>query len=107
MSQRPEVAGSFRQHPLPKLLFYLYRKQFTGMMTVRLSSGENRVYLRDGMPVGAEASETVEPIGRILLELGIIDENVYNLSLAQAAKTGQRQGDILQASGAVQEDQIE
>src|SRR5262249_42852237 len=38
---------------------------------------------------------------------GVIDENVYNLSLAQAAKTGQRQGDILQASGAITEDHIE
>ena len=107
MSQRPEVAGSFRQHPLPKLLFYLYRKQFTGMMSVRQPSGESRIYFRDGMPVAAEVSETVEPIGRILLELGLIDENVYNLSLAQAAKTGQRQGDILQASGAVAEEQVE
>ena len=107
MSQRPEVAGSFRQHPLPKLLFYLYRKQFTGMMSVRQAGGESRVFFRDGMPVAAEMAEAVEPIGRILLELGLIDENVYNLSLAQAAKTGQRQGDILQASGAVVEEQID
>src|SRR5262249_16957043 len=59
------------------------------------------------MPVFAEVAESVEPVGRILLELGLIDENVYNLSLAQAAKTGERQGDILQASGAITEEQVE
>jgi hypothetical protein len=47
----PEAAGSFRQYPMPKLLFYLYRKQFTGSLFVQ---GGETVYLRDGIPVCGE-----------------------------------------------------
>src|SRR5579885_1895732 len=106
MSSRPEAAGNFRQHPLPKLLFYLYREQFTGMMSVRASEGENRVFFRDGMPLAAQTTEQVEPIARIMLEHGWIDDHLYNLSLSKAAEGGQRQGDILRSSGAVDDEQI-
>ena len=60
----PEAAGSFRQYPLPKLLFYLYRKQFTGSLFVH---GGATAYLRDGIPVcgdGEGSGDTIEEIAQ-------------------------------------------
>jgi hypothetical protein len=60
----PEASGSFRQYPLPKLLFYLYRKQFTGSLFVQ---GGATVYLRDGIPVSSDDAgegETIEEIAQ-------------------------------------------
>src|SRR5262249_42835935 len=51
----PEASGSFRQYPLPKLLFYLYRKQFSGSLFVQ---GGDTVYLRAGIAVSGEKFET-------------------------------------------------
>jgi tetratricopeptide (TPR) repeat protein len=107
VSAKPEAAGAFRQHPLPKLLFYLYRRQFTGLMTIQADEAENTIYFRDGMPVSAQVADMVEPVGRILLELGYINDELYNMSLVQAAETGQRQGEVLQSIGAVGPDQVE
>src|SRR5215831_17180683 len=58
----PEASGSFRQYPLPKLLFYLYRKQFTGALFVH---GGETVYLRDGIPV---CGDKVEPGAGLTIE---------------------------------------
>src|SRR5689334_4180404 len=106
MTVAAEATGSVRAYPLPKLLFYLYRKQFTGTMVLSQSPLENRIYLRDGMPVAAQVADMTEPMGRILLEMGLISDDLYNQSLAQMAATGQRQGDILLAIGAVTEEQV-
>src|SRR5262245_36472289 len=106
MTVAAEATGSVRAYPLPKLLFYLYRKQFTGTMVLSQSPLENRIYLRDGMPVAAQVADMTEPMGRILLEMGIITDELYNQSLAQMAASGQRQGDILVAIGAVTEEQV-
>jgi hypothetical protein len=55
MQQRaPDAAGSLREYPLPKLLFYLYRKRFTGVLRVVHDARPSLVYVREGMPVHAE-----------------------------------------------------
>src|SRR5262249_26324291 len=67
---------------------------------------EYRVFLRDGLPVGAQVGDMTEPIGRILLEIGAIDQERYDWSLAQITDGSQRQGDVLLSAGAVTEDQV-
>ena len=59
----PEAKGDVGTYPLPKLLFYLYKKQFTGTMVLTQPPLENRIYLRDGMPVAAQVADMTEPFG--------------------------------------------
>src|SRR5437867_2989715 len=71
---RPEVSGSFYRYPLPKLLFYLYGKQFTGVLAVREGITERFLYLREGVPLHANVSDDVASIRTLCRQFGWADD---------------------------------
>jgi Flp pilus assembly protein TadD len=72
---RPEVSGSFYRYPPPKLLFYLYGKQLTGVLAVREGITQRFLYLRDGVPVHAEIADEVPSIADLCQRFGWADDH--------------------------------
>ena len=71
---RPEVSGSFYRYPPPKLLFYLYGKQLTGVLAVREGITQRFLYLRDGVPLHAELPDEVASVAELCRRFGWADD---------------------------------
>jgi tetratricopeptide (TPR) repeat protein len=69
--------GSLEALSLPLLLLRLYRKRYTGLLSVSREGVEKRVFLRDGVPVMAESSLTSESLGVQLMDAGRITREDY------------------------------
>src|SRR5262249_16338690 len=94
-------------YPLPRLLFYLYRKQFTGRLHVGPAEEPNAVYFHQGIPVMAQIAEQVESIGQLLVRMRVIDEALYHQALMQRRQTGTDEREILKALGRAPDEQID
>src|SRR5262249_45988622 len=74
ITARPEVSGSFYRYPPPKLLFYLYGKQLTGVLAVRQGITERFLYLRGGVPLHANVEDEVPSIRTLCHQYGWVDD---------------------------------
>ena len=72
----------------------------TGVLTLDARAGKHVVYVRDGYPVSVDLPGSFELIGRVLVEMKLIDDGAYQQSLAFPPPEGQRYGDLLVAQGA-------
>jgi hypothetical protein len=101
------VRGDLHQYPLPRLLFHLLRKVFTGVLELVGADGRAaRVYVRDGLPCFADLPSMEDVLGRVLVERGLIDHQQYNDSLQQLSLGGKLHGQILREMGAINEEQL-
>lgn len=94
-------AGDLARTPLAALLLAALNEKATGVLTVEHPKGTARLYLRTGMPVGAQTFLGFKPLGLHLLQRGRIDMMALNESLSRMAQTGQPQGRILVEMGAI------
>ena len=76
METLPE-RGSLDALPLPGLLLDLYRRRFSGGLTLTRDGVEKRIWLRDGVPVLAESNLPSESLGIQLLDAGRITRDDY------------------------------
>lgn len=100
-------SGDLAHTPLAALLLAALNEKASGVLTVEHPKGTSRLYLRAGMPVGAQTFVDFKPLGQHLLQRGLIDITALNESLARMARTGQPQGRILVAMGAIDEPALE
>jgi hypothetical protein len=98
--------GSIQDEPLPILLAQLQRAQATGVVHLEARSGRHAIYLREGFPVSVELPGSAEMIGRVLVEMGVIDEATHKRSLASPPPKGARYGEVLVEQGLVSLDQL-
>ena len=91
---------------LPVALERLFLARSTGVLTLDARAGKHVVYVRDGYPVSVELPGSFELIGRVLVEMKLIDDDAYQQSLAFPPPEGQRYGNLLVAQGQVTEDQL-
>ena len=106
--RKPDASGDLKRYPWPRLLFYLFRKKFTGELKLALpDQWEGIIYFRDGSGVRADIPVSQDVLGRILMDKGIIDEATLNSSLQELAAGKGLQGQILLASGAINAAQLE
>ena len=51
--RQPDAQGDLSRYPIPRLLYYLYKKQFLGELALEQQTGAVRgsIYFRDGLPV--------------------------------------------------------
>jgi tetratricopeptide (TPR) repeat protein len=106
-ASQPVAQGTLDRYPLPKLLFFLYRKRLTGSLTLAVAGEPNTIiYFRDGTPVMALLPQGAEFLGRILLETNVITQDAYDEALRAMASSGRRQGEILRDMGAIDEEQL-
>ncbi len=101
-----ETSGKLGDSPLPTLLHQLFANTATGVVKLSSRMGNHALYLRDGYPVAVVLPGSAELLGKVLLEMGILDEANYRASMAQPPPKGKRYGDILVEKGLVTLDQM-
>jgi len=69
--------GALEDLPLPLLLLRLYRRRYSGMLSVSREGVEKRVFLREGVPVMAESNRPSESLGVQLMDAGRITRDDY------------------------------
>ena len=101
-SHTPAAQGDINRYPIPRLLFYLYKKEFLGQLELVEPGGiKGSIFFRDGFPVHANFPFSEDVLGRILLERGLITEEAFICSLQKLALGEELQGKILMNMGAV------
>lgn len=100
------MKGNVADDPLPTLLHPLFAQKATGVLRLQNRAGRHDVYLRGGYPVAVTLPGSAELLGKVLFEMGILDEATYKKTLAEPPPPGQRYGEMLLAKKLVTEDQI-
>jgi tetratricopeptide (TPR) repeat protein len=104
----PPRTGRLEVLPLPNLIYRLYRNEVTGTLRLESSLYQHSVDFAKGLPAAVTlVGDSVEPLGRILLELGKIGEDDYQVSLQRLADTRRLHGQILREMGAISESDLE
>lgn len=98
--------GEIRAAPLASILIEALRLRATGELRIDASGGTSRIYLRGGQPCGAQVFFGFKPLGQFLLELGWIDIEALERSLA-AVVDGRKQGETLVQLGYITRDQLQ
>jgi curved DNA-binding protein CbpA len=99
--------GDLARTPLAALLLATLNEKATGVLTVEHPRGTARLYLRTGMPVGAQVFMGFKPLGQYLLQRGLIDIVALNESLSRMAQGAGPQGRILVEMGAIDQATLE
>lgn len=95
------ATGSFGKTPFAHVLVYLHTRELSGTLEIRDGEQQDHVYFQKGCPAKVRSSEPVDPLGRVLLDLGLVDEESYNHSLQALAQGQGLQGQILMSMGAI------
>jgi curved DNA-binding protein CbpA len=101
-----EASGKLGDRPLPDLLHQLFAETVTGALKVNSRMGSHLLYLREGYPVAVVLPGSAEMLGKVLLEMGILSEGNYRLSLTTPPPKGKRYGDLLVEKGWVTAEQL-
>jgi len=99
--------GDLAQTPLAAILLEAWNLRLAGELTVHQAGGDSRLFFRDGVPVGAQTFTGFHPLGQVLLGQGAIDIETLGRSLAEMARTGRRQGEVLVEMGAVRQEAVD
>jgi len=99
--------GDLAQTPLAAILLEAWNLRLAGELTVHQAGGDSRLFFRDGVPVGAQTFAGFHPLGQVLLGQGAIDIETLGRSLAEMARTGRRQGEVLVEMGAVRQEAVD
>ena len=99
-------SSTVQELPLPVALERLFVAKSTGVLTLEARQGHHVVYVRDGYPVAVELPGSFELLGRVLVEMKMLDEGAYQTSLSSPPPEGQRYGELLLGQGHITEDQL-
>jgi tetratricopeptide (TPR) repeat protein len=99
--------GDLSRTPLAALLLEALDIKATGVLSVQHGEGQSRLFLRAGMPVGAQVFVGFKPLGQVLLAAGLIDFQALDRSLSEMAASGKPQGQVLVEMGAVTQEQLD
>ncbi|HEX6838775.1 MAG TPA: DUF4388 domain-containing protein [Polyangia bacterium] len=100
------MKGNLADDPLPTLLHQQFVAKSTGVLHIQNRAGRHDIYLRGGYPVAVTLPGSAELLGKVLFEMGILDEATYKKTLAEPPPPGQRYGDMLLAKRLCTEDQM-
>jgi curved DNA-binding protein CbpA len=104
---KPTASGTLKATPMASLLVYALDKSMTGTMVFESAEGgRSAVQFRGGAPTKAKTHNPVIHLGRLLLELGAIDDATLNKTLSRCAKERRPHGQILIEENAVDEAQL-
>ncbi|MCB9557109.1 MAG: DnaJ domain-containing protein [Deltaproteobacteria bacterium] len=105
--RNPDAEGDLQSYPLPRLLFYLYKKRFTGQLLINERGLEYAcVSYREGLPVRCDLTSREDVLGAVLLERGVISQDDFNRSLHELAKGEKLHGRILMEMNVLDEKQL-
>jgi len=101
--KQPEILyeGEISEHPIPRLLNYLYDQEQTGRLAIVQEGINKTIYLISGIPAYVESSLRDETLGRYLVKQGKISEEDFEKSLGLMMSEGLQQGAALVKLGMV------
>ncbi len=99
--------GDLAQTPLAALLLEALNVRATGVLTVQQGGGASKLFLRAGVPAGAQVFVGFKPLGNYLLSQGLIEFDALDKSLQEMARTGRSQGQLLVEMGALSAAQLD
>ena len=82
-----EAPGDLSETPLAAVLLEALNVRATGVLEVAHGGGTSRLWFREGRPVGAQVFVGFRPLGRLLLQSGLIDVDALSRSLQRMAET--------------------
>src|SRR5215475_4501936 len=91
----PTAEGTLAKTPLVHLVVYMADRGLSGSIAFRDREAEHVVLFRGGSPAKVRTGEQVAPLGRILFELGLLDEEALNESLRELGTPGELHGQVL------------
>jgi serine/threonine-protein kinase len=95
----PSVVTPFRPGELPGRLFALTVRRSTGLLLVKNSELEKKVYFTDGVPAVTSSTDEKELLGSLLVSRGLALPMEIEMGLALAPRYGGRLGDALVGLG--------
>ncbi len=87
--------GELIEHPVARLLNYLYDQEQTGRLVLFQEGVDKTVFIIQGLPAYAESSLRDETLGRYLVKTGQITEEDFEASLNLMMSEGLQQGAAL------------
>jgi curved DNA-binding protein CbpA len=99
--------GDLARTPLAAVLLEALNLKASGVLEVSQEGGTSRLWFRDGRPVGAQVTTGFRPLGLVLLQAGKIDVDALSRSLAELARTGRPQGELLVEMGVVTREDVD
>ena len=97
----PTATGSFAKTPFAHVLVYLHTRELSGTLEVHQGDEVHHAYFQKGCPAKVRNSTSVEPLGKVLLDMGLIDGAAFQASLQALAEGRGLQGQILMGMGAI------
>ena len=101
------LEGDLAEIPVAAVLIEALNERVAGVLRVDHGQGVSRLFLRAGIPVAAQSFTAFRPLGAALASAGVITMDALEQSLAEMARTGRRQGDVLVALGAATREQVD
>jgi hypothetical protein len=106
----PTAEGSLEKTPFVHLLVYVADRMLSGSMVLsepdRLAGEENTVYFFQGSASKIRTAEPIAHLGRVLFELGFLNEADLNASLMALADGGELHGEHLVRQGIIDRSQL-
>jgi len=87
--------GDLSEHPVPRLLNYLYEHEQTGRLVLQEEGINKTIYTIQGIPASVESSLRDETLGRYLVKQGAITEEDYEQSVEMMRSENIQQGAAL------------
>src|SRR4051812_32945828 len=92
----PSTRGVLSASSLGELLVFALEQRLQGSFVFETSDGtKSALFLAAGCIAKARTEAPVEPLGRLLMDAGLIDSATLDSGLAQAGLTGHRLGEVL------------
>jgi curved DNA-binding protein CbpA len=98
------ASGSLERTPLANLFVYCLDRSLSGTLVLEAADGlRHAVYFHYGSPAKVRTGDPFMHLGRVLLEMGKIDDATLNKTLAQLTPGGTPHGRLLVQLGAIDE----
>ena len=98
----PTATGTLEGTPLPHLLVYALDRRLNGTLVLESPvGGRSAVLFAEGAPTKVKTAEPVIYLGRLLLEMGAIDDGTYNRTLVPVAEQRKLHGQVLLSGGLI------
>jgi CheY-like chemotaxis protein/curved DNA-binding protein CbpA len=98
----PKVPGpGLRETTVPELLVLLFRRMFSGIVRLEHEGGRKEVYFLNGYPVHVASDLRAESVGRQLVRMGRITEDIYLQSLKVMEEKRATAAEVLVEMGAI------
>ncbi len=103
----PSASGTLAKTPLPHLIVYMLDRTLEGSILLQAADGsEHTVYFARGAPAKARTAYQCNFLGRVLLDLGFIDQTTHDRTLSTLAQSGGLHGELLVSLGKINRAQL-